>query len=601
MAKSDARFGYQAKLGRQDHDLSQPYGFTCAPGMLLPIWYDFASPGDSFYMQHDLPLLRSTVLQSPAMVDVKIHYETFFVPMQMIYQPFENVYYQLSNIQSNNFQKSSLRNSAFPLLNISQLIELVTSSDYYSANYRADAFRLWDLLGLCPDNFLTNLTSAADNANKMFHYEANFFPWQLAAYHCIFEYYYRLDDKSVFDHDVANLDKYYNEAVFNPSAKFCRIHQRPWDFDYFTSMYRSPIVSEANMQSLLGESRPDVKGIFGSIGVLGNTQMVDGGISINGTADENQNSSVYGTSIQAEGLTPNSLRVSSMTAQLRSIFAREKLAMITGRTRKNYDSQVLAHLGINVPHDVKHDIIMIHHDEYDLNVQEVTSLASTDDSPLGELAGKSYGTGNGKQFKFSAPCHGVVMTIFSVEPKRRYHTTFDRLNAVQNAFDFPVPEYDRLGNVPMYRYEIGMPYNTTGITNNDLIGWKERYYQFKRKPAKTSYAFSAPLSTAYTVNNWSSFFISTVPFADRYGNTVPGLPDSTPEPQLEEVFYISRNILDPLCIVSYYDGWFEDSDGENWSKTPWMAYYRDPFIVNSHIKCKKVSWMSKDGEPVYPM
>ena len=32
---------------------------------------------------------------------------------------------------------------------------------------------------------------------------------------------------------------------------------------------------------------------------------------------------------------------------------------------------------------------MIHHDVYDLNVLEVTSLASTDDAPLGELAGKS--------------------------------------------------------------------------------------------------------------------------------------------------------------------------------------------------------------------
>ena len=51
MAQSDARFGYKAKLGRTDHNLSQPLGFTCAPGMLLPIWFDCATPGDSYYMQ----------------------------------------------------------------------------------------------------------------------------------------------------------------------------------------------------------------------------------------------------------------------------------------------------------------------------------------------------------------------------------------------------------------------------------------------------------------------------------------------------------------------------------------------------------------------
>ena len=82
MAKSDARFEYKANLSRTDFDLSQRLGFTCAPGMELPIWYDFASPGDSLFISHDMPLLRSDNLARPAMIDVKVHYETFF-PMQM--------------------------------------------------------------------------------------------------------------------------------------------------------------------------------------------------------------------------------------------------------------------------------------------------------------------------------------------------------------------------------------------------------------------------------------------------------------------------------------------------------------------------------------
>ena len=69
MAKSDSRFEYKAKLGRTDHNLSQPFGFTSACGMLLPIWYDVATPGDSYYMQHDMPLLRSIQLIAPSMVD----------------------------------------------------------------------------------------------------------------------------------------------------------------------------------------------------------------------------------------------------------------------------------------------------------------------------------------------------------------------------------------------------------------------------------------------------------------------------------------------------------------------------------------------------
>ena len=87
MAQSDARFGYRAKLKREDHDLSRPFGFTAAPGMLIPIFADIATPGDTYYVKHDLTFLRTAPLAAPAMVDLKVHYETFFVPMQMIYQP----------------------------------------------------------------------------------------------------------------------------------------------------------------------------------------------------------------------------------------------------------------------------------------------------------------------------------------------------------------------------------------------------------------------------------------------------------------------------------------------------------------------------------
>ena len=95
------------------------------------------------------------------------------------------------------------------------------------------------------------------------------------------------------------------------------------------------------------------------------------------------------------------------TAYVRRNVCNEKLLMITGRTKKTYDAQVLAHLGVEVPHDVKHDISCIGRTTFDLHIGEVTSLASTSDSPLGELAGKGWSMGQGKQFKFTAPCHGV--------------------------------------------------------------------------------------------------------------------------------------------------------------------------------------------------
>lgn len=150
MAQSDARFGYRANLGRQDHNLSQPFGFSACPGMLLPIWFDLATPGDSYYMSHDMPLLRSIQLLAPSMVDVKVHFETFFVPFQMIYQPSENTLFSILPIQSSLYSPGFTINDDFPLFNYEYFVESAVST---KDELTADCFRLADLFGLAPCNF----------------------------------------------------------------------------------------------------------------------------------------------------------------------------------------------------------------------------------------------------------------------------------------------------------------------------------------------------------------------------------------------------------------------------------------------------------------
>lgn len=572
MAQSDARFGYQAKLGRQDHDLSQPFSFTSAPGMLLPVWYDFASPGDYYQIKHDLPVLRSIQLLAPMMSRVKVHYETFFVPVQMIYEPAENTLLSLRNQRSSFYNLASFVKEKFPLFDYNGFF-----ADLYDDQnlvHKFDAFRFCNMMGLAPQNFVDEDVSPFKAQN----YVPSFFPWQILAYHTIFQYYYRLDDKSQFSNLNCNWDKFYNTLTHKPDVDFMDIHQRPWDFDYFTSMYRSPLVSDVNMQHILQS------GIYSSLTTSNQSPLN----RQDGNAMSNSTITSFGNPV---GISSNT---DLNSAAIRQLFANEKLAMITGRARKNYDSQVLAHYGVRVPHDVKHDITMVHHDTYDLNVMEVTSLASTSDAPLGELAGKSFAGGNRKEFKFTAPCHGVMMTIFSIEPIRSYLTGFDRINAITNAFDFPVPEYDRLGNVPMYNYE-GQVSSELVVTG--IAGWKERYYQFKRKMPKITFAFFNESG----LNNYAAYMVASAPFG-RPGGMRAELPSDSElsRPDIEDRFYIDRSCLDGQCALNFVNAWQDGRDGsEDWSKYPWLAFARDPFIVDSFVKCTKVSWLSKDGEPIY--
>lgn len=574
MAKSDARFGYQANLNRESHDLGAPFTFTCAPGMLLPIFKDIASPGDAYYIKHNLVFLRTLPLAQPAMIDVKVHFESFFVPLQMLYAPFEDSFFSMKTLQSSQFNFDYLQNNNLPLYNFSYEVGRIKGQYDHSVKH-SEAFRLCDMLGLGADNLCGDSSTPS-----RFSYAPSFFPWQILAYHCIFQYFYRLDDKTDFQHNF-NYDDQYNQSAASQNL-ILSIHQRAWNFDYFTSIYRSPIVSDASMQFLHGNDVNDL--------MLSYTEPLKHG----GGIESSTNSLI--TAFGADGGTSfNQLtfQANVSTANIRQMFANEKLAMVSGRTRKTYDSQVLAHFGVKVPHDPKHDIALIGSDTYPIHIGEVTSLASTTDSPLGDLAGKGWAQGKGNTHKFVAPCHGVIMTIFSVEPLKRYYGGFDRINAISNIFDLPIPEYDRLGNVPMFRYEVGEA-TINPMSWTDIIGWKERYYQYKRRPARVSLAFQNGLRYQGT-NNYSAYTIATPPFG-IVSNTATARPD------LESRFYIDRGALDSVMLVPFIDEWQNGSgshDTENWNQSPWLAYARDPFIVDSNLDIKKVSWLSKDGEPIY--
>ena len=584
MAKSDARFEYRAKQNRDVHNLGEPFGFTCAAGQLLPCFEDIATPGDTYYIKHDLEFLRTLPLAAPAMCDVKVHLESFFVPFQMIYQPFEETLFSLKTPQSSNFELSGLKGNSFPVGNFSDLRTNEYGGTSKHSKARFDAFRLSDMLGM-------NAYAYAFDTNypSIFAYCPNVFPWALLAYHTIFQYFYRLDDKTQFANDWANWDFWYNAtSAVNLSVGIHEIHQRPWDFDYFTSSYRSPIVSSNNMQDILPAN--PYSDLFTNVTTFGSKVDGNGG---------GPNDTIVGfSSVVSSPFDPLSVRTSISTASIRQMFANEKLAMITGRARKTYDAQVLAHFGVEVPHDPKHDIAFIGRDTYDINIGEVTSLSSTTSAGLGDLAGKGWSVGKSKGHKFTAPCHGVVMTIFSVEPKKRYFGEYNRIYALTDAFDLPTPEYDRLGNMPMFRFETGERNGSGTVTDTDIVAWKERYYWNKHRHPKASLAFmnNRPVTLGY--NDKSSYMITSAPFGAYTGTN-----NNTARPDLESRYYIDTNCMDALLLQPYIGIWQNGETGEetseNWNKTPWLAYSRDPFIVSLDMKVKKVSWMSKDGEPIY--
>ena len=642
--KFDEMPEYQAKLPRTGHSLSHDFGFTCTMAHLLPVFHDFLNPGETVTLGFDYKL-RTQPLDAATMGKLKTHTEYFFVPMQLLYQGFSDWYYGIREEFSTRFNASNgnLDQFQLPLLDLSSLFGQIFAARNFQdvgtepvkvfgkESIANSAYRLFDMFGFRPKRIMDGL----DQDSSL----GAVFPYQLLAYNCIYQYYYRLDTRERFNPNSFNVDKCFNSGLI-PSLEFVGyslLHYRPMETDYFTDVKISPIVDVLNLNNraaLDSATQYLTRGgkvTSGNAGDILNNQPFSGSFvnpssyvqtqfgfkklsdSQSGIVTDKNNiytkhdGSLFGSTYNAQifsssdpqanqlgvsapgstaafhthdvnGLTQLQNGLDIGTANIRAMFASEKLWSVTGRAKKTYDDQTLAHFGFNVPHDPKHSISCFGHDSSEISIGEVISTANTgaSGSPLGEIAGKGYGFQGAKRHKFTAPCHGVVMVIFSVVPEEYYTGTFLKANKFSNRSDLYTPEYDHLGMQPIFDYEV----NPQSLTPDDIKGWQYRYQQWKRRYNRTT--------TVFDTNRGSlSSWIHTV---QPYFGSV--LSNSQPNTQSYLRFLHSPNELDDIFLVNYnlnYSSIF--------ATDPSAVYDTDPFVVNSHIDCVKVSTMSDYSLP----
>lgn len=603
---SDLMPEFKANLPKSSHVLSHDLGMTATVAHLNPVFHTIMNPGEKIRLGFDFQL-RTMPLESAAFADLTCHTEYFFVPMTLLYQPFSSVYYGVNDQFSSAFgslgQALSNANS-FPLLDFDKLYHELNDDRTRSVfegvlgfeSLGQSSIRLFDLLGYNPKSIATSVTDG-DTGN----YQPNVFPYALLAYNCIYQYYYRLDTREQFAPSTFNWDRFatkLNDATLIEDIGFWpHMHYRPMPNDYFTDVKISPIVDVLNLSdktklSVTNDwlSRNNLVGnsilSSGSEGNSSSSEVYDFPTSVGLRNPSNAIQTQFGFSSVVFG--PNSAPsgVDITTANIRALFANEKLWSITGRARKNYDDQTLAHFGVKVPHDVKHEITCFGHDVAKIHIGEVISTSNTateaGGSPLGEIAGKGYGQQSNSRHEFVAPCHGVVMAIFSVVPTRNYETLFNKYNAVTNKFDLYIPEYDHLGMQPIFGYEanaVEVSKDTPELVSK-ILGWQYRYEQWKRRFNRVTGAFHS--------SDYGGSLRSWIPSYDPnrvYSNT--------PNDSSSFIDFIYKPTdINQIMLGQYPSTWSESFE------TAWQRIYDfDPFVINSHIDAILLSTMSDYSLP----
>lgn len=618
----------KAQLGRNGFDLSRRRLFTSMAGQLLPVFKDFATPGESYKLNSRL-FIRTQPLQTAAFTRMTAYCDWFFVPITQIWSLWNEFYNRVNDVTSSAFDMNDVENSLnMPLFNVKNLLTLPeTASDFLSTYkttgsnteitakvddmgipYFYNFRRLYDLLGY--GTVQTNDYSQKTGSTKDIFF--NFFDFM--AYHRIYYSFYNKGDWFKTRPDLWNVDCLFtgNSNKQVPYYEILsRIHYRPFKVDYFTNVFPQPVFNNEFANSIAGEFvSPIGSRVFDNGLNREDSGNLHGGYNNDITVRDGYPSTPegYQTAVSqflaaASGvqmkINDNLDGTRGITlSELRSMYALDKLLRVTAMNGNHYEQQTLAHLGYKMPRGIDNDAYYLGSQTCPVNINEVVASATTNagenGDTLGDIAGKGFASSDDSQdIDFTAPCHGFVMCIYSVVADPDYASLGCEVqNRYRSALDFWRPELDNLGLQPLFGQ-----FNGFGNTPNseDVFGWTYRWSELKTSfdvvnegfyraglrdwvtYKQDGYKYGDVISP-YNMFYCSPQYTNNIFYLDvpKYSNTVNG----------HKLTWTSNNLP-----IDMYNGW---------NITPLRAqdcYEHDNFLISADFKCFKSSPMSVHSLP----
>lgn len=235
---------YQNRDGYDSHDMSQRVSFSSSIGQLLPIYYDFLSPGDKVTI-NDRMETRTLTLDSSVWTDLTDTIEYFFVPVDQIYSLFGSFYYGVDDRKSSFVTSKANISHYFPTFSIQSVFDQIMNISTSGTNGRDDVgepirngfLRLIDCFGISS----VQLFKACYNSDYVHPLTSLFF----ASYQKIYYDFYRLDDFQPNSPAAYNVDSFYNNAgliTSGISSLMFTLRHRPYQKDFFKNVFRSPLI-----------------------------------------------------------------------------------------------------------------------------------------------------------------------------------------------------------------------------------------------------------------------------------------------------------------------------------------------------------------------
>lgn len=143
-----------------------------------------------------------------------------------------------------------------------------------------------------------------------------------------------------------------------------------------------------------------------------------------------------------------------------------------------YRDRMRGHFGVSLRYDMLDMPEFIGGVSRDVSVQQITSMADSGDSSLGDIAGQSYVYGDGDTISHYADEHGYIIGILSVVPMSNYSQMMPKHLMKRDALDYYFPEFGKIGMQPILNKEVTTLESVSRGIQNEVFGYQRAWYDY---------------------------------------------------------------------------------------------------------------------------
>uniref|UniRef100_A0AAU8AV16 Major capsid protein n=1 Tax=Dulem virus 83 TaxID=3145794 RepID=A0AAU8AV16_9VIRU len=533
---------------RNRFDLSHGVKTTMNVGTLYPIDWQEILPGDTFPVKTYAVSRVSSSFLKPVMDNLFMDIYHFYVPYRLCYDKAEKV---------------------FGVANPSAYVENELAS-FPSTYGNITSKTVADYLNL---QVGVNLVNGSQN-------EVSLIPFR--AFALIYNQWFRnentVDEVYVQTGERASTEIIDN-AAWSPSHYTGKLPKVKKYNDYFTSALPQPqkgppvevgvysgtvpVITSANTHAL-GSPTDTFSPLFWTTNISGSKYISgsnpNAALGVNDVGNTQVNSSIGTGTFTA--VAPSNLvaDVSSMASvninDLRLAFQAQKMLERDAFYGSRFNEYLLGHWGVYAPDQ------RIQFPEYlggsrsPLNiVQTVQTSNSTEDSPLGNVAGYSWTNSRSRFTKgFCEP--GIVMTVACIRYKHSYQQGIALKWTRLTRNDFYDPLYATIGQQPIYSSELFCPTTVSSGIRNNVFGYKEAWAEYREIPNIVTGEMRTAAVNSQDIWHFADNYALTPLLSQAFTDEDPTFVDralsvpSTSEDQFLVDFWFDIKAIRPLPLYS---------------------------------------------------